>query len=76
VEDEIDELTWARRWRTLERALAHQVANEAKEELRYQATRAYWIARGLAEDAGVSPDQAHMLGQRAATEVIQKANKR
>jgi hypothetical protein len=75
MDDEADELTWASRWRALETALAHQVANEAREELEYQATRAYWVTRGLAERDGVSPEMAHLQGRRAAADVIEQARR-
>jgi hypothetical protein len=75
--DETEKATWERRWLALEKAIVDQIANEPYAELAYQATRAYWVTRGLAErDEGMTAEQAHEKGKRAAVELIEQARRR
>jgi hypothetical protein len=66
--DEQDELQHQRDQR-IRKPLADVVANEDAEDRAYQETRAYWIARGRAEDHGLSTEEAHELGVRAVAEL-------
>jgi hypothetical protein len=49
----------------LNAALKHDAETAPAREAEYEATKAYWIARGRAEDAGVPAEQAHALGRQA-----------
>jgi hypothetical protein len=49
----------------LREALARHAAKAHSAPARYEAVKAYWMARGRAEDAGGTPEQAHEMGVRA-----------
>jgi len=68
--DEERAAVWAEIEAVFAAALARQVASEPAREAEWAATRAYGIARGRAEDAGVSAEQAHELGRQAMAESL------
>jgi hypothetical protein len=64
-----------RLWDVFLAAIAKQQANAAADELDYEATKAYWVTRGLAEDRGIPPDEAKALGKRAYAAVYRRAGR-